>query len=356
LHLSATLLGSGLLTFVALFTTFMGPAHVASAIRLYFDASSKVAAGITNTPWATPVDASTLVEAFVYHVSYFLMPGLVFLIAMYLAEAQTDAERQRQKQIIGVVAGAAAAASVTFLRADVFHLYGPSFLVGALFLSCAVVLPGTLAIGVLARWTLSAGFLGVLVCCIIVKMAYGHPTGFANPVRSIGRLIRDKFAQAQPPVERFRALAKASDPDLAFVLHRMIGEAGPRGNRLLTADYPKIVEIVAQLRKTIGHRKVVFNGIEKNGDAYISTGLIYFLGGFRVISDVTEPRMSIWLMSDYRRWQKDLVNSDVDCLVTTAGDVETDPMVMWFISRYPTSAKTTFQVSQGLSYSPVCRQ
>src|SRR6266566_9927109 len=31
LHLSATLLGSGLLTFVAFFTTFMGPAHVASA-------------------------------------------------------------------------------------------------------------------------------------------------------------------------------------------------------------------------------------------------------------------------------------------------------------------------------------
>ena len=37
------------------------------------------------------------------------------------------------------------------------------------------------------------------------------------------------------------------------------------------------------------------------------------------MSAVTEPIMSIWLMSDYRRWQEDLVNSDVDCLVTNTG-------------------------------------
>jgi hypothetical protein len=311
---------------------------------------------MTNTPWTTPVDRITLVEAFVYHVSYFLMPGLMLLIALYLAPAQTHVQRQRQKQIIGVVAAAAAAATVTFLRADIFHLYGPSFLVGALFLSCIVVLPRTLAIGAAARWTLSAGFLTALTCCIILKMAYGHPAvGFANPARSIGRFIGGQWAQAQPPAELPRALANVSDPDLAFVVHRMIGNAGPRGNRLLTGKYQKIIEIVAQLRKTIGHRKVVFNGIEKY-DPYISMGLTSFLGGFHNISAVTKPGMSIWLMSDYRRWQEDVVNSDVDCLVTTAGDVDSDPMAMWFISRYPSSTKTTFQVLQQSSYLLVCRQ
>jgi hypothetical protein len=71
------------------------------------------------------------------------------------------------------------------------------------------------------------------------------------------------------------------------------------------------------------------------------------------MSAVTEPIMSIWLMSDYRRWQEDVVNSDVDCLVTNTGD---DPMAMWFMSRYPSSAKTTFQVLQDASYLLVCRQ
>lgn len=345
LHLSGTLFGSGLLTFVALLTAFDGPAHIASAIRLYFDASSKVAAGITNTPWTTPVDHSTLVEAFVYHVSYFLMPGLVLLIVLYLVPAQTHVQRQRQKQIIGVIVAAAAAATVTFLRADIYHLYGPSFLLGALFLSCIVVLPRTLAIGAAARWTLGAGFLTALACCIILKMAYGHSAiGFANPARSIGRFIGGQWAQAaQPPAELElpRALANVSDPDLAFVVHRMIGNAGPRGNRLLTRKYQRIIEITTQLRKAIGHRKVVFDdsGLRK-GDrcgggeplCLYSSGLIYFLGGFRVMSAVTEPIMSIWLMSDYRRWQEDVVYSDVDCLVTNTGD---DPMAMWFMSRYP---------------------
>src|SRR5262250_2893822 len=87
LHLSATLFGSGLLTFVALLTASVGPAHVTSAIRLYFDEAWKIAAGIANTPWTNPVDRSTLAEAFVYHVSYFLMPGLMLLIALYLAPA-----------------------------------------------------------------------------------------------------------------------------------------------------------------------------------------------------------------------------------------------------------------------------
>ena len=156
----------------------------------------------------------------------------------------------------------------------------------------------------------------------------------------------------QPPAELSRSLANVSDPDLAFVVHRMIGNAGPRGNQLLTEKYQRIIEIVAQLRKTIGDRKIVFNGTDKY-DTYISPGLTYFLGGFRVISAVTEPIISIWLMSDYRRWQEDLVNNDVDCLVTTAGD--SDPMAMWFISRYPSSTKTTFQVLQK-SYLVVCRQ
>jgi hypothetical protein len=356
LHLSATLFGSGLLTFVALLTASVGPAHIASAIRLYFDLSSKVAAGMTNTPWTTPVDRGTLVEAFVYHVSYFLMPGLMLLIALYLAPAQTHVQRQRQKQIIGVVAAAAAAATVTFLRADIAHLYGPSFLVGALFLSCIVMLPRTLAFGAAARWTLSAGFLTALTCSIILKMVYGQPAvGFANPARSIGRFIAGQWAQPQPPAELSRSLANVSDPDLAFVVHRMIGNAGPRGNRLLTRKYQKVIEIVAQLRKTIGHRKVVFNGIEKY-DPYISMGLTSFLGGFHNISAVTKPGTSIWLMSDYRRWQEDVVNGDVDCLVTTAGNVDSAPMAIWFISRYPSSTKTTFQVLQQSSYLLVCRQ
>jgi len=255
---------------------------------------------------------------------------------------------------------------VTFLRADIFHLYGPSFLVGALFLSCIVVLPRTLAIGPAARWTLSAGFLTALTCCIILKMAYGYPVGFPNPARYaryIGRFIAghpvaapgDRWwaQQPQPPAELSRFLANVSDPDLAFVVHRMIGNAGPRGNRLLTGQYQKIIEIVAQLRKEIGHRKVVFNGGFEPGDA--TTSLTYFLGGFRVVSSVTEPITSIWLMSDYRRWQEDLVNSDVDCLVTTTGDVDGDPMAMWFISRYPSSTKTNLQLPQQKSYLLLCR-
>ena len=356
LHLSATLFGSGLLTFVAFFTTFMGPAHVASAIQLYFDASSKVLAGLSNTPWNDPIDRSRLVEAFVYHVSYFLMPGLMLLIAFFLPPAQTHIQRQRQKQIIGVVAAAAAAATITFLRADIFHLYGPSFLVGALFLSCIVVLPRTLAIGAAARWTLSAGFLTAVTCFIILKMAYGHPIGWANPARSFERFVAGQWAQV-PPAELSPSLANVSDPDLAFVVHRMIGNSGPRGSGLLAGRwYPKVIEIVAQLRKTIGLRNVVFNGVIEKDGSYISPGLTYFLGGFHVISAITEPASSIWLMSDYRRWEKDLVNSDVDCLVTTARDVDSDPMAMWFISRYPSSTKTTFQVLQQKSYLLVCRQ
>jgi hypothetical protein len=204
---------------------------------------------------------------------------------------------------------------------------------------------------------LSAGFLSALACCIILKMGYGHPIGFANPARSIGRFIAGQWAQPRPPAELSGALANASDPDLAFVVHRMIGNAGPRGNRLLTGKYQKIIEIVAQLRKVIGHRKAVFNdtGVGQ-GDVYTSAGLTYFLGGFRVISAVTEPIMSIWLMSDYRRWQEDVVHSDVDCLVTNTGDMDSDVMAMWFISRYPSSAKTTFQILQDTSYSLVCRQ
>jgi hypothetical protein len=61
-------------------------------------------------------------------------------------------------------------------------------------------------------------------------------------------------------------------------------------------------------------------------------------------------------MSDYRRWQEDVVHSDVDCLVTNTGDMDSDVMAMWFISRYPSSAKTTFQILQDTSYSLVCRQ
>jgi hypothetical protein len=367
LHLSATLLGSGLLTFGALLTASVGPTHITSAIRLYFDASSKVAAGITNTPWTTPVDRSRLVEAFIYHVSYFLMPGLMLLIALYVPPAQTHVQRQRQKQIIGVLAAAAAAATVTFFRADIFHLYGPSFLLGSLFLSCIVVLPRTLALGAAVRRTLSAGFLVTLACCIIVKIVYGspggfgYPVGFANPARSIGRAIAGQWAQPQAPIKLSPSLANVSDPDVAFVLHRMIGNGGARSNQLLTEKYQRIIEIVAQLRKAIGDRRVVFNGTDKYDTLaewhrdYIPIGLTYFLGGFRVISAVTEPVISIWLMSDYRRWQEDLTNSDVDCLVTTARNAASDPMAMWFISRYPSSTKTTFQVLQK-SYLVVCRQ
>jgi hypothetical protein len=129
----------------------------------------------------------------------------------------------------------------------------------------------------------------------------------------------------------------------------------------LTEKYQRIIEIVAQLRKAIGDRRVVFNGIDQYDTVaewhreYIPIGLTYFLGGFRVISAVTEPVISIWLMSDYRRWQEDLTNSDVDCLVTTARNAASDPMAMWFISRYPSSTKTTFQVLQK-SYLVVCRQ
>src|SRR5262249_30056843 len=154
-------------------------------------------------------------------------------------------------------------------------------------------------------------------CCIIIKMAFGDSAiGFANPARSIGRFIGGQWTQPQPPAELPRALANVSDPDLAFVVHRMIGNAGPVGDRLLTRKYQKIIEITAQLRKAIGHRKVVFNdsGLRKDGRCggeplcLYSSGLIYFLGGFRVMSAVTEPIMSIWLMSDYKRWQVDVVN------------------------------------------------
>jgi hypothetical protein len=366
LHLSATLLGSGLLTFGALLIASVGPAHMASAIRLYFDAPSKVAAGITNTPWNSPVDRRHLVEPFIYYLSYFLMPGLMLLIALYVPPAQTHVQRQRQKQIIGVVAGAAAAATVTFFRPDIFHLYGPSFLLGSLFLTCIVVLPTTLALGAAVRRTLSAGFVVTLACCIIFKMVYGYPggfgypVGFANPARSLGRLIAGQWAQPQAPVKLSPSLANVSDPDLAFVLHRMIGNGGAQGNELLWEKYQRIIEIVAQLRKAFGDRRVVFNGTGKYDpaprvDTYIPTGLTYFLGGFRVISSVTEPVISIWLMSDYRRWQEDLINSDVECLVTTGATVDSDPMAMWFISRYPSSTKTNFQVLRK-SYLVVCRQ
>jgi hypothetical protein len=360
LHLSATLLGSGLLTFGALFTASVGPAHMASAIRLYFVTSSNVAAGITNAPWTSQGSSRPLVEAFIYHVSYFLMPGLMLLLALYLPPAQTHIQRQRQKQIIGVVAAAAAAATVTFFLPDIFHLCGPSFMLGSLFLSCIVLLPRTLALGAAVRRTLSAGFLVTLACCIIVKIVYGYsggfayPVGFANPARSLGRAIAGQWAQPQAPIKLSPSLANVSDPDLAFVLHRMIGNGGARGNQLLTEKYQRIIEIVAQLRKAIGDRRIVLTKTDP-GETYIPTGLIYFLGGFRVISAVTEPVMSIWLMSDYRRWQEDLLNSDVDCVVTTARNVASDLMAMWFISRYPSSTKTTFQLLQK-SYSLVCRQ
>ena len=114
------------------------------------------------------------------------------------------------------------------------------------------MLPRTLAIGAAARWTLGAGFLTALACCIILKMAYGHSAiGFANPARSIGRFIGGQWARAaQPPAELPRALANVSDPDLAFVVHRMIGNAGP-GGPTLDGKYQRIIEITAQLRKAI---------------------------------------------------------------------------------------------------------
>jgi hypothetical protein len=47
------------------------------------------------------------------------------------------------------------------------------------------------------------------------------------------------------------------------------------GSSTVDGKYQRIIEISAAA-KVIGHRKVVFNGMEKY-DAYIPTGLTYFL-------------------------------------------------------------------------------
>jgi hypothetical protein len=228
-------------------------------------------------------------------------------------------------------------------------LQGPSFLVGALFVCGATILPMILDVPVTVARIIRYSFGGALLLAVAIKILFGQPASYRVPGPAIAALVNDLRT---PPAAGATEWTRNEDVERDIVMSRI---GGPREWR---ARYPQpIVSLVTELRRQLGPRRVVIDDSSvPTSELYFHPGLLFFLGDLRVGSSVTDPTVSIWLASDYVRWQRDLAKSNPDCLVTFATELEADPMAQWFLARYPDIAQDGVRRGELARYAVLCRQ
>lgn len=342
---------AGLLAFVAMACALIGPRHFPELVHLYTSSSARVAAGISNSPWTASNTRSVLVETAVYHVSWILIPAMVILVSTRGRMVGGISERRSAGQMIGVLGGSAALTVLTLFRADLPHLQGPSFLTGALFACGATILPKVLMVGSRTAKGIATAFGCALALAVLIKVLAGQPASYGVPGTALLGLVGELESAGRQQEARHPL---GPEEDIGTVVGRRIG--GPRSWR---ARYPQsVADLVVKLRRELGERRVVIDSTSTaTGNLFVYSGLLFFLGDLRVTSSITEPTISIWLSSDYARWQQDLSKGDPDCLVTSATDLEADPMARWFIERYGAEVPPDRARRRDLNeYSVLCRQ
>jgi hypothetical protein len=319
-------LAGGMIMFSLLTVVLAGVSDYSNLIKMYFLASSRVFNGMTNRPW-TQYNWQDAAEALVYHVSYVLLPGMVGLISIYMPLPFSAEEKHRQKLLLGTVGGAVSLAVPTFFRADTSHFWGPSFLLGSCFLLGTIILPQALSINRTAKLCVSATFGTVLILAIITKMSSGKFLIPRSPTIAVAAALDMIIA----PERQGELQPDHNDGALAFVLRRISSQ--PDHRKLLMESKPLFgqplrVDVISGLKRRLDGKRVVFDVSEPT-----PSGAMYFFGGFTPVSSITEPAMSIWLHSDYLRWQKQILSGEPDCLVTSP-TTASDPMVQWFTQTY----------------------
>jgi hypothetical protein len=317
------IVASGMIMFSLLTAILVGVSDHSDLIQMYFLAPSRVFNGMTNRPW-TQYHWQDAAEALVYHVSYVLLPVMVGLISMYMPLPFSAEEKHRQKLLLGTVGGAVSLAVPTFFRADTSHLWGPSFLLGSCFLLGTIILPRALSINRTAKLCVSAMFGTVLILAVITKMSSGK---FLIP-RSPTIAVAAALEMIKAPERQGELEPDHHDGALAFVLKRISSQ--PDHRKLLMDAKPLFgqtprVDVISELKRRLDGKRIVFDVSD--------SGAMYFFGGFTPVSSITEPAMSIWLRSDYLRWQKQILSGEPDCLVTSP-TTGSDPMVQWFTQTY----------------------
>jgi hypothetical protein len=319
----------GTAAFFGLSVWLVGIANVTKLVQLYFLGSSRVVAGIANTPWRQWEFASAS-ETLIYHLSFLFLSISIILMCLYMPIPKGNLQRNAQKIMVGVVAGAASLAVPTLFRADTFHLWGPSFLLGAFFLLGVTTLPQALAINRLAKSVIGASFAVVLGGALLIKLSAGQLIDYGNPAGATAGLAQI----FNVPKDDGGRHSERLNEHLEFVLKRIAGQ--PERRKKLLSFYGQVAELVAELRGELNGRRVVFDDPpnKKQDGLQVLPGLLYFLAGFPPISAITEPLISVWLSSDYARWQQDIGRNSPDCLVTTTTDLDGDPMIRWFVRAY----------------------
>lgn len=320
---AALFIATGIVLFVTLVASFVGPSHFFEVLSLSNAKSGLVMAGLSNSIWSDNLElslsfklihgrlytdfvaGSLLHEVAITYLGAGVLVLGVGLLGAFLARRWSFADEEARRlawKFGGVTIGAAILHLFTLLRADLSHLSGPSFLLPLFLLMLPVFLWRCLPQGAW-RTVLLVVSIGIVAEAAIVAHA-----GFLARVRGLGdawsgtMAARDIYRELRSHRGKVFDLTARYSPIPRF-------QSGLRNH----PDFAEARDLFEQLEARLKGRRVE-KGFHKFDDLIGQPDSFYFFGGFRSVSGITSPMTTIWLRSDEDAWIARLVASPDACV------------------------------------------